>query len=57
MFMSTSIHVIYAGISIVAISFFIIYYNILLPNGLKGFLFFIQVTISGVIYFCVCIVF
>ena len=34
----------YTGISIVVLSFFIIYNNIRLPNDLKGFLFFIQVT-------------
>ena len=28
------------------ISFFIIYYNVYLPNALKGFLFFIQVVIK-----------
>ena len=36
---------IYTGIFIVVISFLIIYFNIGLPSGLKGFLFFIQVRI------------
>ena len=36
----------FLGFSIVGISFFIIYFNIVLPNALKGFLFFIQVEIN-----------
>ena len=41
---------IYTGILIVVISFLIIYFNIGLPSGLKGFLFFIQVYMQATIY-------
>ena len=40
---------VHTGISIVVFSFYIIYNNVLLPNSLKGFLFFIQVTGTEVI--------